>query len=502
MKLSREYLIWSGLAVLLAGLIALALIARPAYHRFKERRVMAQARLFFDKGEEKKCALSLRQALGLNQKNAQAVRMMADLLDRAQNPYVLGWRQRAVELDPTTENRILLVATALRASDVALGQRVLNEVAVADRESAPYHSVAAHLAIKLNKTGEAEQHLQALIRAEPTNRLHQLNLAVLHLSSTNDPVVVAARQSLEQSAGDPAVALDALRSLTVDALNRGDLVRANVFSKRLVAEKGAGLSHKLQHLSVLKGANGVAQGTESGGEEFESFLTAVQKDVQTNATSVAEVADWMNAHELSVRALTWLKGLPQEFQTEQPIPLAKANCYLARKDWSGLESYLDSEKWKNQEFVRFALLGRCAREANNGDLAEAYWHRARRAATENADALTQLWRMAKAWGWNRQADDALQTLADQFPTEKWPLQALVRTYIVQATPPGPMTRSNSFSRSIRTMGWRKMTWRWCRCCSTVSRTTRINGQEKAMTARPKTSRMRPPTHFHSICKAG
>jgi Tfp pilus assembly protein PilF len=260
---------------------------------------------------------------------------------------------------------------------------------------------------------------------------------------------------LEQCASDPAIGSDALRSLTVDALNRSDLVRASVFSKRLINEKSANLNDKLQHLAVLaltdqrqinagrregQGTNlqpprpspsGVQSQAQTGNFEFELYLSSLQKELASNPVTAAELAEWMNGHDLAQPALAWLNGLPAAIQKEHPIPPAKANCYLAGKDWIGLETYLDSEKWGDRDFLRFALLARCARELNTIEMADAYWQRAKRGATEQADDLAQLFRMAKAWGWTREADDALKTLADRFPSEKWPLQALVRTYMLQ-----------------------------------------------------------------------
>ena len=54
------------------------------------------------------------------------------------------------------------------------------------------------------------------------------------------------------------------------------------------------------------------------------------------------------------RMLTSLPSLIRYLRAEQPVPLALVDCYLAKKDWSGLDASLLEQKWGDMEFLRFA----------------------------------------------------------------------------------------------------------------------------------------------------
>src|SRR5690348_3262688 len=96
-----------GLIVMVL-LAAAAWLARPAYHRYKEARSLQRARAFLKNGELREAIFSLRQTLAIDSTNIEAVVLTADILANAGSPGALPYRQRAAELSPTTENKLLL----------------------------------------------------------------------------------------------------------------------------------------------------------------------------------------------------------------------------------------------------------------------------------------------------------------------------------------------------------------------------------------------------------
>src|ERR1017187_6099230 len=97
---------------ILAGVVMfLALAAFPGrsvYRHIKEKHGVAQAQVFFSKGDYRNAWLSVRQALLVNSNNIQACLMMAELSDAAHSPATLDWRQRVVKLSPAITNKLLL----------------------------------------------------------------------------------------------------------------------------------------------------------------------------------------------------------------------------------------------------------------------------------------------------------------------------------------------------------------------------------------------------------
>src|SRR5205823_3933508 len=105
-------------------------------------------------------------------------------------------------------------------------------------------------------------------------------------------------------------------------------------------------------------------------------------------------------------------------RNEQPAPLAIAECYLVRKDWSGLQSYLEAQKWGELEFLRFAYLSRAAEQLRQNLAAEAHWRSAAREAAERYGPLTKLLNLSATWRRDRAHEDLLWQVAQRFPRER------------------------------------------------------------------------------------
>jgi predicted Zn-dependent protease len=424
---SKKIWIISVLAVI--GIAGAAWLGRPAWHQFKEKRAMNQARAFLDKGDYPSAILSLRLALTLNSDNLEAVRIMANLADMANSPAALAWRRRIAELEPTLDNKIIFAACALRHEKppFPIATQALEEIRAPGQTNTAYHLVESQLALKLNRLPEAESHLQTALTLDPTNRFHRLNLATVRLQSTNAAVAVAARAELAKLANDADLGRPALRSLIADALTRKDTGAARDYSTRLQSYTNAEFSDHLLHLSVLN---------ESKSPELSEALSHVQGDCGTNTFQIAQTVSWMSANGQGKPALDWLGTLPQASRNAQPLSLVEADCYLTLKDWSGLELRLAEQRWEEQEFLRLALLSRALREQGRRDTATANWRLAVNAASSRAHMLMALLQLAGAWGWEEETVDLLWAIVKRVPAEDWPLQSLMQTYSANHDSPG------------------------------------------------------------------
>jgi hypothetical protein len=211
----------------------------------------------------------------------------------------------------------------------------------------------------------------------------------------------------------------ALRWLVAAAFQSGDLPAAERFSRELLAAPRSFPDDRLQHLSIL-------QQSKSPGTA--AYLAAVQKSAATNAMQVYGVSAWMISHGMVDETLPWLTNLAATVRNEQPAPLALVDCYLAKKDWNGLQAFLESQKWADLEFLRFAFLSRAAAEQRQSLAAEARWRSAVREAGEHLGPLTKLMWLAGSWGREKACEDLLWQIAQRFPRERWALKDLGRLY--------------------------------------------------------------------------
>jgi len=136
----------------------------------------------------------------------------------------------------------------------------------------------------------------------------------------------------------------------------------------------------------------------------------------------------MAGHGFVEDAIRWLTNCPAKVQAEQPVALAFVECYIARKDWRGLESFLQTGQWMDLEFLRKAFLSRAAAEQKQSLAAETRWRSAVREAGERLGPLLMLLRLAHSWGRDKAKEDSLWQIAQHFPRERWAAADLGRLY--------------------------------------------------------------------------
>jgi tetratricopeptide (TPR) repeat protein len=418
----KKRILFVAAILLVAGAAALWVYGRPVYRHYKEIHSIAQAKLFMAQADFRDASLSARTALIINSNNLEACHIMADLSDRTRSPQILEWRRRIAELEPTLHNRLLLASACLRVQNrpYSIAAQMLEELANSAQNSAEYHSVAADLALKLGNRSEAISHFETAARLEPTNQLHQVNLAVVRLPSTDQAAAAAARATLERLSRSPEVGAVALRWLVGDCLRRHDLAGADRFSNQLLTDPRAGLSDRLDRLSILQ---------QRKSPEFNSYLDSVQRESQTNAAGVYTVAAWMIGSGMADGAQQWLRNCPAKLRAEQPVPMALVECYFARRDWLGLDSFLVDQKWHDLDFLRFAFLSRASEQQQQDPAAEGRWRSAIREADTQLGSLATLLNLARNWKRTQAEEDLLWQIGRYFRSERWALRDLEWLYL-------------------------------------------------------------------------
>lgn len=420
--MSQRKRIWIGVAAGFAVLCCLGIVfGRPAYLKFKEDRALKQAHQFAAKRDYGNAGLSLRVVLRLNPSNAVAAGLLADLLDQQRSPVALTWRRRVAELEPTLTNKLMHAASALRyeAPPYLSTSAVLQNLGAEAETNAAYHLLCVQLALALNHSFQAEKHLRALTRLDPTNRLHWMNLATIQLESKHAGLAATARKDLMALAEDPVLGITALRSLVSESLTRRDFEGALGLADKLTSHPKSTLEDRFLALAVLKSA---------GAAEFGPKLAALQQTCATNAVSVARAITWMSGQGMAKDALEWSRGLPKTTRETMPVPVAEAECHLTLADFVGLREHVTEGDWGEQDFLRHAFLARALRETGESVHARRYWRRASGAAASERGSLALLLQMARQWGWRDEFKALLWTVADGARGQQWALQALVQEY--------------------------------------------------------------------------
>ena len=406
------------------GAIVLALAAFPGrsvYRHFKEKHNATEAQVFFSKGDYRNAWLSARQALQANSNNVQACLVMAKVSDAAHSPAALDWCQQLVRLSPAVTNKLLLASMGLRyqGPPYPLTSQMLGDLSASAAGLPDFHIVSAELDLSLHRMAAAETEFEAACQLEPTNRLFQLNLAVIRLGSTNATDAADARAKLKQFSSDAMLALPALRSLIADRLLHNDATGALDYSTQLLANAQATLGDRLQNLGILKLLKSPALTVQ---------LNALQRDAATNAAMAAQTASWMEANGFLTETVGWLKTLPAGIQTQAPVRLTFVDCYLNTTNWQGLRAFTASGDWGEMDFLRLAFLSRSWSELGEPLVADGQWRSAVSEAGERLGALNALSELAGRWNMNDRQKDLLWQILNRFPNASWALLELERRY--------------------------------------------------------------------------
>ena len=423
----RLYIIVSAsVVVLLAGYLVY-----HGYQAGKNRHLMSLAHQLLAKSDTRGATISVQAVLRSDPKNLDATRVMAQLADASRLPTALLWRSRVVELNPhSLEDRLALAKTALSVRDYMSATNALEGADAISKGTAAYHNMAGAVAAAANRQADAAMHFLEASRIDPQNLAPQLSLAVVRIHGTNTLDQEEARNALKRLVANPTnstLRCQALRELTLDAMGQKHEDAGLALSGQLVQETNSVFTDWIMRLEVL---------LVTKNAEFKSTLARCQLEAATNESKIYELATWEMTKSSPKEALAWLRSLPANIQTNQPVTLLVTECYNTSKDWRGLQAWLEKQRWAEAEFIRHAFMCRALRGEELAETAKTEWGQALKAADSNEQSIVMLLRLAAKWNWITEVDDLLWTIVNRYPQEKWAEQALA-----QALFAGGQTRS-------------------------------------------------------------
>jgi Flp pilus assembly protein TadD len=407
-------------AMALTAVAAAGWFGRKAYRTATERRRIAEAHQYLNEKDLGQAALCLHRALQINPMSLEATLTMADMLESAGVPAALNWRIRAAQLKPTeAEYRFAWAKTALKIHDLRSAANALSGVGDLGKATATYHKLGGALAWDMGNAAEAEKQYTEALSLEPTNASISLNLATIHLASTNGEVANAARLSLERiaTANNSELRMTALHYLAADANTHKLYDKAIAYSSQLLQDPSATFAERIMHLQFLR---------EAKSSQSAPWLASLEKEAKSSPASAFLLGKWMLAADSPAAALAWLQSLPQTVRTNQPVPLIVTDCQIALKDWSGLLAFIKKQDWGEVTYYKLALESLGDRSLGQDTASRAAWQKAVRQAASRLDSLSRLAQVAAAWNWAPENTEVLEKITTEFPKETWAVDQLVR----------------------------------------------------------------------------
>ena len=418
-------------AAIAVGLFILAAIAAVViYRRIAPARAVQRAQALLESGDFRNASLSAQRALRLDGANPAACRIMAELLERTNQPQqALAWRHRVCELAPQSlPDTLAWVECALRADQPREARRALETVREADRDDVRVLASAGALAVAVEQFDVANRHYARALQLKPDDERLQFNYAVTALRTGNAEQARAALAQLEQLAQRPAWRVLALRSLVSDAIAHRRWSMAMNQGRELVSEPQATFKDCLLYLDVLHRAG--------DRDRAETYLARLQNEASQRPVEVGLLIAWLTETGLAAKAVAWANALPKAVTAAAPAGAALAAAFVEVKDWAGLQALVAPVRWGPLEHLRLAFLTRSLREQGQPEAATVQWQAAVAEATRPGHSLLPLTQLALAWGWEAEANDLLRRLGESPREMLSGLQLAYRQFATRGDTPG------------------------------------------------------------------
>lgn len=418
-KWFRSRIFWMlAVATCVAAAVTISSLPRVkrSYHRWSERRAVERAREFYAKREFKHALLDARTALDLNFRNVAAIRIIVESLEAMGAPEAIEWRKRLAAISPgDAENVLALAKAALKAGDIATAERTLAGLKPEDRNSAPYHAVAATLALWKRDMENAEIHWAMASKLDPKEASHRFNLAAVQMRSPSPGVRADALEFLKDMSARPGTRLATLQAMLGDALAHGDRERAKDLANEMASDPGATFSTKLRRLTTLRAIQD---------PDATALLPQLKEEALSKPGDLYQLLAWMNWQNLSWLVLEWLPGLPADAATRPPVCVAIVEAYARSLDWEKLRETIEPASWGELDFLRGAYLARALDHLDDPAGASQAWKAALAAAEKSGETLERLAIMSLGWRWPQRAEEALWKLSTHDRCPRWALDFL------------------------------------------------------------------------------
>lgn len=404
-KIERSYIKLS--LGLLGGFLLLIFLGWGGWHfyeKWQAQHLTRRAAAYLGAGDFKSATLSARRAFQLDPQKPAAARIIAEASERSGDRTALDWWRRALDLEPSSSSDALaVIRCALQNQDFVTAEKTLAAFAERAGETASYHAAAAQVAQARKNKAEAEQHWAKAVALAPNDKSYQLQLATFRLASSDESQRSLARSTLEGLRHDEKFAAAALRALILDGVaHQQDAERLRDLAKELQSLPGAPFTDRMLYLEILR---------ELHDPEFTATLTSLEKDAPSKPAELATLLSWMNKNQMSLLAIDFAKGLPNEVVTKWPVSVVLAESYGRISDWAALERLTSTGNWGDFEFVRRACHSRGLRGLGKDVAARSEWDAATKEASAQSDKLSTLIQVMGDWNWTTEKTELLWALA-------------------------------------------------------------------------------------------
>ena len=413
---------------LIGGAVVIGAIAMWGYPWWTKRNSVKLAREWLAAGRINYAVEAVQQAIALDPKNPEPWRIAAELARRrGQKEKAVEYARHAAELTP--ENSDLLVAwgaEALRAELTVEAEHAIEKVPRADLEKSPdAQRLLGEIARRNLKLDEAKSHFESALRLDGPIALDEVPLGLVLLNAKDPTERQRGVNLLSKWIPDREWGATAARTLLSDASSRDDHPAMVRWAEALRAHPSCTVSDMAACLLALSRADET---------RFFQVVTALEKDHALSPQAATQLLSWLNQIGRSAEAIRWMRTLPAADMQRPPLAVAAAEALRATGDWSGLQTWVESQDWGPEaNFLRWAFGMQAARMLGNEAKAGELWRTLDSHAQLNGAHALFAGSTVYSWGRTKEAEalwwraagqegkiaiDALGTLARHYQGQR------------------------------------------------------------------------------------
>ncbi len=405
----RRRLIKTAVAV---GLTLGAVLGYDAYDSWRYSHLIETAKSAAALGDWRQSSFALRRAVQIRPGTIEPLILLAETAEKLNPSEAISLRLAVATADRgSVKHRFDLVRTALRIGDKSSAAQSLATIDVTARTTPMYLSLKSQVALATGDPVSAEAAALEALRLEPANPTYKFHLASIQVGSTNEATRASARNVLEQSTGIPELKHDALRMLSVEALNRRDAPVARRWVEEIFRTGKTDFGDEIQQLELLRVENSPALTTR---------LESLQRRATSNPQSTLSLATWMMMRTGNGGgAHAWLASLGTNITAQPAIQNARIQSHLLSNDVNGCIRWLEGDFWGENDHSRLLWLARLHRTQSQEASAKTAWNKAWELGGKNPQSRRQIWQMAVEMGWKEESMQVLQAASAAPSDSRW-----------------------------------------------------------------------------------
>ncbi len=388
-----------GSTLLIAGLALFAIkVVKPYARAWRENRTIEVAKQHFQQNDPASALLAIRQVLGKNPNNIEALKMAVDICEKQNSPDIVSFQNNLAKADPTLANKVKFLNLAVKYGAYRMALETIEKMGPEAASSAEFHKLAAQTLHAAGDRTKAKYHLMSLVSLQPDDQEAKLDLAQLRLIDGFTDNKPAIRAEIRRLSSNPELRVRALTLLLNESLQNQDAAQSLEYADQLALTPS--VDPRLQLL--------IAEAYRvHAPNKFLPYVRTLQTAYAQDATKVIGLGNLLvnNGNALIVR--TWIDALDEKVRSAEGVQLIYAFALLNLKEINTLETYLRGFKWTENEYARQALLAYTYRHNGNDNAFNDAWKLATIDASSDQRKLFILISQVLAWGWDEQKFELL-----------------------------------------------------------------------------------------------